>query len=387
MRLYLIRHAEAEGNLYRRAHGQYNSRLTGNGLEQAERLGEWFSHRPVDAVYASDLHRAVKTAEAVAAVCQKPVKTDPMLRELHLGEWEDLPWGEVAQRHSDHMQWFNKQASWTIKGAETVEEAGRRAYTALERIAAAHKGRYVAVVAHGCVLRECLDIITGRPVPHLDNASVSLAEWEDGVFRADFIGENRYLGELSTHAKQSWWRNDPVNYPDPELWFCPARLPEDEEAVMETCRRAWEAVYGTEDGFKPQTTGRALWESVQTDPRYLQFVMEGTRRIGLVHMRDAGRLSVFDGHISLFYLDPGKRGLGLGAQLLGEAVSVSRSGGKTGLSLRVFHQNMQALAFYRKMGFSVCGSEPGLYGPLVHMRMDITVPENKNGLTNTAFRV
>ena len=29
--IYLIRHAEAEGNLYRRAHGWYNSTITDRG--------------------------------------------------------------------------------------------------------------------------------------------------------------------------------------------------------------------------------------------------------------------------------------------------------------------------------------------------------------------
>ena len=36
--LYLIRHAEAEGNLYRRFHGQFNTNLTGTGLRQLEPL-------------------------------------------------------------------------------------------------------------------------------------------------------------------------------------------------------------------------------------------------------------------------------------------------------------------------------------------------------------
>ena len=36
--LYLIRHAEAEGNVFRRLHGQYNSRITPNGLKQIAAL-------------------------------------------------------------------------------------------------------------------------------------------------------------------------------------------------------------------------------------------------------------------------------------------------------------------------------------------------------------
>ena len=39
-KLYLIRHAEAEGNIYRRMHGQYNSRITPNGLRQIEALAD-----------------------------------------------------------------------------------------------------------------------------------------------------------------------------------------------------------------------------------------------------------------------------------------------------------------------------------------------------------
>ena len=41
--LYLIRHAEAEGNLYRRIHGQYDSLITDNGTGRSRR---WSSASP-----------------------------------------------------------------------------------------------------------------------------------------------------------------------------------------------------------------------------------------------------------------------------------------------------------------------------------------------------
>jgi probable phosphoglycerate mutase len=369
-RIYLIRHAEAEGNLYRRAHGHYDGLLTKNGLAQTERLAEWFQSRPVDTVYSSDLRRAVRTAEAIASVCGKTVNTDPALREVHLGEWEDKTWGSIA-RGFDTMQWFNKTAEWEVKNAERVEKAGRRVLQALSRIASAHENQYIAVVSHGCVIREVLEIITDRSIPHLDNASVSLIESENGSFSAALIGENGFLGSLSTHAKQSWWRDDPEKFPDSELWFSPLSVPSGIPAAIQYSLSAWQDIYGSSEGFRPDTFEKTLIESSSTNPRYLQSVMEGNTKIGLFQMRDAGRLSAFDGHISLFYLDPDKRGRGLGAQLLGEAVSISRSSGKTGISLRVFHKNTQAISFYRKMGFIVSGSEQGFFGPLVHMRLPI----------------
>ncbi|MDR1669081.1 MAG: GNAT family N-acetyltransferase [Oscillospiraceae bacterium] len=372
-RLYLVRHAEAEGNLYRRAHGHFNTLLTKNGLLQTELLGEWFTRRPVDAVYTSDLYRARRTAEAVAVACRKPVTADPALREIALGEWEDRAWGDIMRRCPDYMRWFDGEGGIVVKDAETYIEARDRLRAALAKIAAKHEGQDVAVVSHGSVARSLLTLFAGRVVPHLDNASVSCAEWEGNGARVLSIGENRFLGALSTHAKQAWWRNEPGRIHDAELWFNPARLPEDLPAAAEMGRLAWQTVYGTMDGYNGEMSARALTDSAH--PRYLQFAMNGEERIGLLHMRDAGRLSVSDGHIALFYLEPGKRGRGLGAQLLGEAVSIARSLGKTGLSLRVYHQNAQAIAFYRKMGFTLCGSEKGLFGTVLHMRMGIEVPD------------
>ena len=61
--VYFVRHAEAEGNTYRRMHGQYNSLITENGVRQIEALRARFEDIPVDACYASDLYRTCRTAQ------------------------------------------------------------------------------------------------------------------------------------------------------------------------------------------------------------------------------------------------------------------------------------------------------------------------------------
>jgi len=56
--IYLIRHAEAEGNLYRIAHGHEEGLITDyRGPRQIRALARRFRDIPVDAVYASDLIR------------------------------------------------------------------------------------------------------------------------------------------------------------------------------------------------------------------------------------------------------------------------------------------------------------------------------------------
>ena len=89
--VYIIRHAEAEGNVYRRCHGQYNALLTTRAYKQLPYLAKRFENVPLAAVYSSDLFRARVTAQAVAEPHHLSVETRPVLREIDMGDWEDIP--------------------------------------------------------------------------------------------------------------------------------------------------------------------------------------------------------------------------------------------------------------------------------------------------------
>ena len=64
-KVYLIRHGEAEGNLYRRAQGHYQSDITAKGHRQIAALAERFKDIHIDALYSSDLRRTLITAGAI----------------------------------------------------------------------------------------------------------------------------------------------------------------------------------------------------------------------------------------------------------------------------------------------------------------------------------
>ena len=83
--VYFVRHAEAEGNTYRRMHGQYNSLITENGVRQIEALRARFEDIPVDACYASDLYRTCRTAQAVYIPKGLPLHPDRRFRETSVG--------------------------------------------------------------------------------------------------------------------------------------------------------------------------------------------------------------------------------------------------------------------------------------------------------------
>ena len=105
--VYLIRHAEAEGNLYRMAQGQYNSILTDRGRRQVQALEARFRDIPVDAVYSSDLVRTPLPAGAICIPKNLPLRLDPGLREIHMGDWEDKTWGEVRHFAGARLALFN----------------------------------------------------------------------------------------------------------------------------------------------------------------------------------------------------------------------------------------------------------------------------------------
>ncbi|MDR3208206.1 MAG: GNAT family N-acetyltransferase [Oscillospiraceae bacterium] len=377
----IVRHAEAEGNFYRRAHGHYDSLLTPNGEAQVAALRRRFMGTRFDAVYASDLFRARRTAAALIRR-ERHVKLMPALRELHLGPWEDVPWGEWAARDPESL-WVFMHEPWRFapQGAvgEPMAAVGGRMCEALRLLARTHPDDEVAVVSHGLAIRALMAALSGLPpervheLPHGDNTSVSRVEW-DGVGRPRvfFYGDNTHLGNLSTLGRQNWWRKDSLQA-DTNLWFQSVRLPEDAALALSFRRQAWQAVYGTMLGFSDALMGANTARMAALHPAAVTFAMRGWEPVGLVELDPAEVCRGGGGHISLVYLAPEARGLGLGAQLIGHAVSVYRGLGRRTLHLRVAEANHAARRLYEKTGFRVSAYERGLHGVLLVMTQSIAV--------------
>ncbi|MBQ1371692.1 MAG: histidine phosphatase family protein, partial [Oscillospiraceae bacterium] len=234
-KLYLIRHAEAEGNIFRRMHGQYDSRVTLNGLRQIEALRRRFEPISVDAVYASDLFRTRKTAEAIYLPKSLPLHPDPRFREVGVGSWEDLPFGELEHSFPRELDCFSRDPEhWHVPGAESWEDYSARFETGLRELAEAHPNESVAIFTHGCILSGGLHRILGLPhnSARADNSSVCLLHYENGSFSAEYLFDNSHLSEqISTQARQRWWRQQGGKF---NLRFRPP-LPRDDALWEPSC--------------------------------------------------------------------------------------------------------------------------------------------------------
>lgn len=235
--IYLIRHAEAEGNLYRIAHGHYNGLITARGYKQIAQLQKRFETIRIDAVYSSDLFRTQTTAKAIYVPKKLPLHTDPNLREVNMGIWEGRTWQQLRMEDEEGIVAFNRDLTrWSVPGAETMQQVLDRFIPALERIAKENDGKTVAVFSHGAALRMVLGTLQGLTAqevgqsPHGDNTAVSMLTYEDGKFAVVFRDDNRHLLDagLSTFAKQKWWKDERMLESD--MYYKP--MTEDERRTL-----------------------------------------------------------------------------------------------------------------------------------------------------------
>ena len=371
-RIYLIRHAEAEGNLYRRVQGQYDSLVTERGLEQIKALEERFRNEPIDAVYSSDLYRTKKTASAVYLGHNLPLNTDPGLREVAMGAWEDRPWGQVGREDRQQLIYFNaNDPRWHIEGGETFPILRQRLVSTLEKIARANEGRTVVVTSHGMAIRNALAGIMGLPieegkqVAHCDNTGVSLLEFENGVWSTVYLNDNSHLtGTLSTFAGQKWWKAGSGLWDDANLWYRPLDMKKDGKFYYDCRREAWENIHGSLANFDGEGFLRdAEMQAAYSDKAVWQ-TMLGDRPTGIVQLDIATGEREKYGAIPFLYLLPEFRHQGLGVQLIGQAVSVFRHMGCDRLRLRCAPDNAVAQRFYARYGFTKIGEAAGSRVPL-----------------------
>jgi len=347
--LYLIRHAEAEGNLYRIAQGQDNSNLTDRGWRQVAALERRFADISIDAVYSSDLYRTCATASALFLPKGLPLHKRKDLREICVGVWEQRTWGDIYRSDPQQMDWFSREfTKWQVEGAETAAQVRDRVLGAVREIAADNEGKTVALFCHGYAIRVLLATVQGYSLeeagktPHGDNTAVSLLRWEDGkltvVFRdnADHLQTPAYLAEEKVLKRP--------HSLDVGMWFRPLSLPEDEEVLTELVSATW-----TESGDRR--------------PFEKETLLSGTKdRVTLVGYSDEEPVGIVQlgpepGWISLTCVRVDRRKQGYGAQLIGQAVMHWRPRGVEALYAAV-EPDSPALVFFEDYGFRPADTLP-----------------------------
>jgi 2,3-bisphosphoglycerate-dependent phosphoglycerate mutase len=148
-RLYLIRHGQSAGNAEGRFGGHSATPLSSLGKRQALLTGRVLSNEKIDAVYSSDLLRAVESAEPLAKSLGLSVDRTNAFRERHVGVLEGLTFDEAKENFpEDFNALVSRHLAHVITGGESYRHLLDRAVAALENILEVHEGGRVAVFAH-----------------------------------------------------------------------------------------------------------------------------------------------------------------------------------------------------------------------------------------------
>ena len=142
--------------------GQTQGDLNEKGREQARQVAERLSAEPIDAIVASDLRRAIQTAEIIAAPHNLVVKTTELLRERD--------WGSFTGRYIPDL----RGETWP-DDIESEEALLQRALAFLQYITTTYPDKRVVAVGHGIVNKAILAVYAQCPmreVQRMMNAEV-----------------------------------------------------------------------------------------------------------------------------------------------------------------------------------------------------------------------
>lgn len=201
-RIYLVRHASTGWNQHGQYQGHSDVALSEEGRRQARLLAKRLASEELHLFFASDLSRALETAQIVAATYGQPVTPLLGLREVNFGLWEGLTFREISEKYADlATQWRLNPGQVGIprgEGFAKVEERGCRVITDL---VATYPDKNLLVVSHGGTIRAILCGLLGLPLDRLwclaqDNTAVNIVDFYDGRPVLALFNDTHHLGHL-----------------------------------------------------------------------------------------------------------------------------------------------------------------------------------------------
>lgn len=149
--IILVRHGETVDNARQIMQGQTQGELNDKGRDQARQVAQRLACEQLDAVVASDLRRAIQTAEIIATLHGMTVQTTPLLRERD--------WGGFTGRFIPEL----KGKVWP-EDIESEEALLERARQFLIYITATYPGKRVVAVGHGIINKAILAVYAQCPM-------------------------------------------------------------------------------------------------------------------------------------------------------------------------------------------------------------------------------
>lgn len=210
--IVFVRHAESQANVDGVWNGRTDGPLSSRGEETLDALGKRLADSNFDLVISSPLQRAVKTAEAFT----DEIEIDEEFIEIDLGRYEGMELSEIQASYGErlHEEVSTRTLPMGATG-ESLEEAGRRALQAVDRLAdALGDDQRAAVVTHGGFMQAVLHRhLAGNPHrahAFTANTAITRVVWQFGRPRLATFNDVGHLGSPSRLVQSRLEEGQPV---------------------------------------------------------------------------------------------------------------------------------------------------------------------------------
>jgi broad specificity phosphatase PhoE len=199
----LIRHGQSEGNAEGRFGGHTDTPLSLRGRKQAKATAKSLAAEKFEAIYASDLPRAIETATPLAKLVGVVLEPTEAFRERSVGVMEGLTFEEAAEQHPEQYQaLLRRDFEHVLLGGESYRQTLDRASRKLDEEIEKHRGGRIAVFTHtGTICILILHLMGALDAPDLKpvwiaTSNCGVARFDlrnDGFVRVVVINDTRHL--------------------------------------------------------------------------------------------------------------------------------------------------------------------------------------------------
>lgn len=147
MEIYVVRHGRVPSNDKKIIGGRGDEELTEVGVQQAESVRDKLQNFEFDAIFSSNVRRAVQTAEIIN-IHGLDIKLDERLAEREPGN----ALGK-SRKYIDKSMWNSLTLDRTSEGAETLKAGVARVKSILDEIHTKYRGKRVLIVTHNFICK------------------------------------------------------------------------------------------------------------------------------------------------------------------------------------------------------------------------------------------
>ncbi|HTF90493.1 MAG TPA: histidine phosphatase family protein [Planctomycetota bacterium] len=159
--VWLLRHGEVHADWHGKAYGGLDVPLSEQGERDTQAAIEAFSSIAIERVVSSNLARARRLGEGIAAATGAPLTVSAGLAEIQRGTWQGLSIADLSRERPEQLAGFYADPwNYDVHGGETDRDVLERAWPELER-GIASGAKLVALTCHYNVVRVLLTRMLG----------------------------------------------------------------------------------------------------------------------------------------------------------------------------------------------------------------------------------